>query len=162
MFESNAGLFKALYENNITVDMVRMDRNLDLQMLKAYKIIYLPFQIVMRRGVADMLKAYVRQGGWVVADARTATLDELDFAYRTSPGAGLDELFGAVRPDWTGQKKYFNVKINGENGRPAFEFEGKYFRDELRLTGHAKVLGRSRIRANRLLFKITTATEWRS
>ncbi|MGA9408236.1 MAG: beta-galactosidase, partial [Bacteroidota bacterium] len=141
MFESNAGLFKALYENNITVDMVRMDRNLDLQMLKAYKIIYLPFQIVMRRGVADMLKAYVRQGGWVVADARTATLDEFDFAYRTSPGAGLDELFGAVRPDWTGQKKYFNVKINGENGRPAFEFEGKYFRDELRLTGHAKVLG---------------------
>jgi beta-galactosidase len=141
MFESNAGLFKAFYEDNITVDMVRMDRALDLQTLKQYKIIYLPFQIVMRREVANVLKAFVRQGGWVVADARTATLDEFDFAYRTSPGAGLDELFGAVRPDWVGQKNYFKVLMSEGNGQPAFEFEGKYFRDELQLTGNAKVLG---------------------
>ena len=141
MFESNAGLFKAFYENNITVDMVRMDRALDLQTLKQYKIIYLPFQIVMRREIADLLKAFVRQGGWVVADARTATLDELDFAYRTSPGAGLDELFGAVRPDWVGQKNYFKALMSEANGQPAFEFEGKYFRDKLQLTGNTKVLG---------------------
>jgi beta-galactosidase len=141
MFESNAGLFKAFYEDNITVDMVRMDRALDLQALKQYKIIYLPFQIVMRREVAEVLKAFVRQGGWIVADARTATLDELDFAYQTSPGAGLDELFGAVRPDWVGQKTSFKVRMNDADGQPAFEFDGKYFRDQLRLTGNAKVLG---------------------
>ena len=141
MFESNAGLFKAFYEDNITVDMVRMDRGLDLQTLKQYKIIYLPFQIVIRREVADLLKAFVRQGGWVVADARTATLDELDFAYRTSPGAGLDELFGAARPDWVGQKKYFKALMSEADGQPSFEFEGKYFRDKLQITGSAKVLG---------------------
>ncbi len=141
MFESNAGLFKAFYEDNITVDMVRTDRGLDLQTLKQYKIIYLPFQIVMRREVAEVLKAFVRQGGWVVADARTATLDELDFAYQTSPGAGLDELFGAVRPDWLGQKTSFKVRMNGADDQPAFEFDGKFFRDQLRLTGKAKVLG---------------------
>jgi len=141
MFESNAGLFKAFYEDNITVDMVRTDRGLDLQTLKQYKIIYLPFQIVMRREVAEVLKAFVRQGGWIVADARTATLDELDFAYQTSPGAGLDKLFGAVRPDWVGQKKSFKIRMNGADDQPAVEFDGKYFRDQLRLTGNAKVLG---------------------
>jgi len=141
MFESNAGLFKAFYEKNITVDIVRMDRGLNLQTLKQYKIIYLPFQIVMRREFAEALKTYVRQGGWVVADARTASLDELDFAYQTSPGAGLDELFGAVRPDWIGEKKDFKVRMNKTNGQPALEFEGKYFRDQLQLTGKTKVLG---------------------
>jgi len=120
---------------------VRMDRGLDLQTLKRYKIVYLPFQIVMRREVADLIKEYVRQGGWVVADARTATLDELDFAYQTSPGAGLDELFGAVRPDWVGQKQGFHIRMNEKSGEPAFEFEGKYFRERLRLNKSAAVLG---------------------
>ena len=127
MFESNAGVFKALYEDNIAVDMVRMDRGLDLQALKQYKIIYLPFQIIMRREIADVLKAFVRQGGWVVADARTATLDELDFAYQTSPGAGLDELFGATRPDWIGQKQNFTIRMNAENGQHRIGIRGKIF-----------------------------------
>ncbi len=141
MFESTAGIFKALYEGNITVDLVRMDRPIDLQTLLQYKIIYLPFQIVMRREVAQMLKAYVRQGGWLVADARTATIDEFDFAYHTSPGAGLDELFGAVRPDWSAGKQSYTVRMGGEAGQAAFDITGKYFRDQLRPTPKVRVLG---------------------
>ncbi|GEM_PF-2512541 len=140
MYESNAGIFKSLYEDNIGVDIIRMDRGLDLAALKSYKIIYLPFQIVMRKQAADLLKEYVREGGCVVADARTATINELDFAYHTSPGAGLDELFGAVRTDWYGQKTYFNININEKNKQP-FEFEGKYFRDQLQLKDSANVIG---------------------
>jgi beta-galactosidase GanA len=137
MYESNAGLFKALYEKNISVDLVRMDQEIDLEKLKAYKIIFLPFQIVMRRDVADLLKTYVQQGGYVVADARTATINEMDFAYKISPGAGLDELFGATRPDWLGQKTFFKVKMNNDN----LEFEGKYFKDKLELKNNVEVIG---------------------
>jgi beta-galactosidase GanA len=140
MYESNAGLFKALFEGNISADFLRMDRGLSLETLKQYKIIYLPFQIVMRREIADMLKEYVRQGGCLVADARTATIDELDFAYKTSPGAGLDSLFGAVRPDWIGQKTYFTVKTHLP-GEQDFQFEGKYFRDQLQPIDSVTVLG---------------------
>jgi beta-galactosidase len=138
MYESNAGIFKALYEANIGVDMLRMEKGIDLETLKQYKIIYLPFQVVMRRQIADLLKEYVRQGGWVVADARTATLDEQDFAYHTSPGAGLDELFGAVRTDWIGQKSYFRVSMKGKE---PYEFEGRYFREEFKLLDNVKVIG---------------------
>jgi len=53
-----------------------------------------------------MLKEYVRQDGWVVADARTGSIDEFDFAYRISPGAGLEELFNATRNDWIGKKGF--------------------------------------------------------
>ena len=141
MFESNAGLYKALFERDISSDILRMDRGLTLEQLKAYKILFLPFQIVMRQKNADLLKEYVKQGGWVVADARTATLNELDFAYRTSPGAGLDELFGAVRPDWAGHKTFYKVQINNGNGKKLLEFEGKYFRDRLQLKDNVKILG---------------------
>lgn len=139
MFESNAGLFKALFEGDISSDILRMDRGLTLEQLKAYKILFLPFQIVMRQKIADLLKEYVKQGGWVVADARTATLNELDFAYKTSPGAGLDELFGAVIPDWVGHKTFYKIQMNSDYR--SLEFEGKYFRDQLQLKNSAEILG---------------------
>ncbi len=142
MYESNAGLFKALYEGNINVDVLRMDRGLDLQTLKQYKIIFLPFQIVMRPEIADLLKEYVKQGGYVVADARTAIINELDFAYQTSPGAGLDELFGAETPDWIAKKDYYKIRMNEINGEKVLsDFEGKYFRDQLKIKDNVKILG---------------------
>jgi hypothetical protein len=95
----------------------------------------------MRRKVAELLKAYVRQGAWIVADARTATLDEFDFAYQISPGAGLEELFGATRPDWTGQKTHYKIHMNESEGRPAFDFEGRFFREKLRLRNNATTMG---------------------
>ncbi len=141
MYESNAGLFKALFEGNISVDFLRMDRGLDLKMLLPYRIVYLPFQIVMRRRIADVLKEYVRQGGWIVADARTAALDEEDFAYPTSPGAGLDELFGAVGPDWEGLPTQFRVNMRSGRRGGVRSFEGRYFKDQLRVTGRVDTLG---------------------
>jgi Beta-galactosidase len=141
MYESIAGTYKAFYEDNITVDILRMDREINLEVLKSYKILFLPFQIVMRREIADMLKEYVKQGGWVVADARTATVNELDFAYRINPGAGLDTLFGAERTDWVGQKTYWSVLINKNDGDSSYTIDGKYFRDQLHITGKTDVLG---------------------
>ena len=142
MYESVAGVFKALYEANITTDILRMDRGIDRELLKSYKIIFLPFQIVMRQEIADVLKDYVQQGGWIVADARTATLNELDFAYRINPGAGLDTLFGAERSDWTGQKNYSKVVIYENLGKSSSVIEGKYYQDQLHMSDTVDVLGK--------------------
>jgi hypothetical protein len=76
-----------------------------------------------------------------VADARTATINEFDFAYRTSPGAGLDEVFGAVRPDWVGQRGSFRVQMKRQNVDSAVEFNGRFFKDELLLKDSVNVLG---------------------
>ena len=141
MYESIAGTYKALYESNITADILRMDREINLEALKSYKILFLPFQIVMRQEIANVLKEYVKQGGWVVADARTATVNELDFAYRINPGAGLDTMFGAMRTDWVGQKNYWKVMMNKNGGNSSSTVDGKYFRDQLHMTGKTDVLG---------------------
>jgi beta-galactosidase GanA len=142
MYESNAGLFKALSEENLTSDMIRTDLPLNLEKLKQYKIIFLPFQIVIRKEIADILKEYVRQGGCVVADARTGSIDELDFAYKISPGAGLDELFNATRNDWIGKKGFFTVNMISEINNDTYDFAGKYFRDKLIPGKNARILGK--------------------
>ncbi|MGE5496762.1 MAG: beta-galactosidase [Syntrophothermus sp.] len=142
MYDSNAGLFKALYDAGIQVDFLRSDMMLTLNQLKQYKIIFLPFQIVMRKETADLLKEYVKQGGYISADARTAVIDELDFAYKVNPGAGLDEVFGASRKDWTAAKKYFMVDVPGKPGQKSYSFGGKYFREHLITGSSAEVLAK--------------------
>ncbi|MGA9118041.1 MAG: beta-galactosidase [Bacteroidota bacterium] len=141
MYESIAGVFKSLFEENISVDLLRMDLGLNIEKLKDYKILFLPFQVVVRREIADMVKEYVRQGGTVVADARSGSVDECDFAYRKSPGAGLDELFGARRKDWTAKKGFFPVKVKMGPDSPVCRFDGKFFRDELVVEENVTVVG---------------------
>ena len=140
MHQSITGLFRALDEANLTVDLLRADLGLDLARLQRYKILFLPFQIVVRHDLAPVLRAYVEAGGCLVADARTATLDELDYAYTPSPGAGLDTLFGADRKDWIATPGEHRVRLAA--GAPATgEFDGKYFREQLRPYPGAIVLG---------------------
>lgn len=138
MFESHAGLFRALDEANLTADVLRSDLGLTLEQLRHYRIVFLPFQIVMRREFAAVLTEYVRQGGHLVADARTATIDELDYAYTTNPGAGLDELFAADRADWIGTPGDHAVAPVSGSKLPAFS--GRYFREQLRLHPGAETL----------------------
>ena len=137
-FESNAGVFKALHEANISVDVLRADRGITANDLKDYKIIYLPFQIVVREQVANLLKDFVSNGGTLVADARTGTLNEIDIAYQQSPGAGLIDVFGAERLDWLGKKDWFTVNMNDKT--VASEFKGQFFKEKLKVSPKANVL----------------------
>lgn len=137
-FESNAGVFKALHEANISVDVLRADRGITANDLKEYKIIYLPFQIVVRKEVANLLKDYVNNGGTLVADARTATINKIDIAYQISPGAGLNEVFGAERLDWLGKKDWYS--INMKNNDIISQFEGQFFKEKWKVYPNVNVL----------------------
>ncbi|MFZ4620999.1 MAG: beta-galactosidase [Bacteroidota bacterium] len=141
MYESIAGTFNALFQQNITTDIVRLDRGVSYEQLCSYKIIYLPFQIVIRKETAELLKRYVAQGGTVVADSRTASMDEFDNAYRRSPGAGLIDLFNVERIDWTGKNGTFGVTTKNEGTGNTFSFKGRYFREQLRVGKNAVIAG---------------------
>ena len=142
MYESNAGLFRILDEASLTPDFLRMDRGLTREQIDQYKLLFLPFQIVVRRETGALLAGWVERGGVLVADARTAMMDELDFAYRRAPGAGLDAIFGATRADWSATSGTHRVNVEGELG--PLSFAGRYFRDEIEPLQGAKVLGRFR------------------
>ncbi|MGA3043522.1 MAG: beta-galactosidase [Bryobacteraceae bacterium] len=100
--DSLLGLYRAFFETGIPVDFVH-PMALDADRLRQYKLLFLPYPVMLPRGVADVLKQYVKQGGTVVAEARLAWNDERGFASPVVPGFGLDELFGAreilIRPE---------------------------------------------------------------
>jgi beta-galactosidase GanA len=142
--DSYEGTFKALFEKDIIPDVVRADLDLTLEKIKPYRIIYLPFQIVMRKNVADILKKYVENGGTVVADSRTAIIDESDFAYTTNPGAGLTELFGVVRIDHIGIDGSYKVTVTDnsvfEGVKKGDSFRGIFFKEQWKLLKGAETI----------------------
>lgn len=140
--ESHRGIFKALDDANIPSDTLRADLGLSLEQLRQYKVIALPFQIVMRRELADTLAQWVSEGGTLLADARTATVDELDYGYEQSPGGGLLEVFGARRIDWVATLGWHAVEYDLGHGLGEGRFEGKHFKEELELAAGTQTIGR--------------------
>jgi len=71
--------------------------------LTPYKILFLPYPVMLAESAAAAVKEYVAQGGTVVAEARLAWNDERGFASPVIPGFGLDQVFGAremlIRPE---------------------------------------------------------------
>jgi beta-galactosidase len=130
---------------NISVDIVRTDKPLILDDLLKYKILFMPFQVVVSKETAGLLIEYVRKGGWLVADARMATIDNYDFGYPVNPGAGLDEVFGVKRMDWLGREEPILVTVKENklfNGYfdESFELKGKWYKEKVVISDGTRIL----------------------
>jgi beta-galactosidase len=99
--DSLEGLHRAFLEKQIPVDFVSTQDVIDGR-VKAYKILFLPYAVMISQQVAEGVKRYVEQGGTAVAGARLAWNNARGFASDVIPGFGLDEVFGArekiIRP----------------------------------------------------------------
>ena len=99
--DSLLGLHRIFFEQNIPVDFVSVE-DVVQNRLGQYKILFLPFPVMLSQDVADGVKRYVQAGGTAVAEARLAWNDARGFASDVIPGAGLAEMFGAreniIRP----------------------------------------------------------------
>ncbi|HET7100721.1 MAG TPA: alpha-amylase family protein, partial [Terriglobia bacterium] len=99
--DSLEGLHRAFLEAQIPVDFVSTQDVMDGR-VKAYKILFLPYAVMISRQVAEGVKRYVEQGGTAVAGARLAWNDARGFASDVIPGFGLAQVFGArekiIRP----------------------------------------------------------------
>ena len=100
--DSLLGVYRAFFEKQIPVDFVHPSA-LGGDHLNSYKILFLPYPVMLTESAAAEVKKYVARGGTVVAEARLAWNDERGFASPVIPGFGLDEVFGAretlIRPD---------------------------------------------------------------
>lgn len=147
MLKSFEGTYKALFDKNIPVDILRSDMPLSAEQLKNYKIIYMSYQLAIRKNVADLLRTYVKDGGWLIADARTAIMDQYDFGLKNNPGFGLDTLFAARRLDLFAADSAFTVKIIDpqyytKSMTKEDSFQGIYFKEKLEVLPEGKVVAR--------------------
>lgn len=92
--DSMMGFFRAFYQRNIPADFLHVE-DVAAGRFAQYKIIFLPYPLMLTRAAAEKLRDFVAAGGTLVSEARPAWNDERGFANLRIPGAGLDEVFGA-------------------------------------------------------------------
>jgi beta-galactosidase len=142
--DSLIGLHRAFFERQIPVDFVH-PQDVIQNKLGQYKILFLPFPVMLSKNVADGIKRYVQNGGTAVAEARLAWNDERGFASDVIPGFGLDEIFGAkeklIRPaDGPRIAMESSADLPGLNGTQTIA--GDAFEEDLDPLDGARVLGR--------------------
>ncbi|MCL6630112.1 MAG: beta-galactosidase, partial [Armatimonadetes bacterium] len=92
-WKSVYGIYRALWNVNVQVDFCTLDR------VNNYPLVFLPFPLMLEEWQVDRLKDYVSRGGVLVSDAAPAHFTDHGYCSFTVPGAGLDEVFGAVEDE---------------------------------------------------------------
>ncbi|MGH9588698.1 MAG: beta-galactosidase, partial [Acidobacteriaceae bacterium] len=92
--DSAMGLHLAFAQEQIPVDFVSTQQ-VAAGKLDQYKILFVPYPVMLSANVAKGIRQYAQNGGTVVAEARLAWNDERGFASNIIPGMGLDKVFGA-------------------------------------------------------------------
>lgn len=89
--DSMLGVHRALFPTNVPVDFIHIN---DLSGIGGYKLVILPYPLMLPRAAAVALQSYVAGGGALVAEARLAWMNDGGQASETIPGLGLHEVFG--------------------------------------------------------------------
>lgn len=87
---SMLGYYRAFFPTNVPVDFVPIEAINQHH----YKLIILPYPLMISETSAGVIREYVRNGGSVVAEARLAWNDEDGRAKEIIPGFGLNEVCG--------------------------------------------------------------------
>jgi beta-galactosidase len=138
------GLHRAFFQEQIPVDFVHPD-DVRHDKLSQYKILFLPYPVMLSEDVAEGVERYVRNGGTAVAEARLAWNDERGYASPVIPGFNLSEVFGArekfIRPD-DEVKLQMEASENLPGLKPGATPQGEAFEEALDPLGKAHVLAR--------------------
>jgi beta-galactosidase len=91
--DSMLGVYRAWFPANTPVDFIHIGR-LKQTDLRQYKLIYLPYPLMIPSNSAQPLADYVRNGGALVSEARLGWNNENGRAAEVIPGMGLDQVMG--------------------------------------------------------------------
>lgn len=81
--------YKAWYEKNILIDILKVDAD-----LSKYKVILAPMLYMMKEGVAERIEDYVKAGGTFIATTMTGLADENDRCIFGEYPGKLKEVLG--------------------------------------------------------------------
>lgn len=110
--ESLQGIHKAYFERNIPVDFLHM-MDLTPERWNRYKLLIVPYPVMMSQADVKKLIAYVEAGGTLVTEARCGWVDERGFSSDIIPGGGLHEVLGCRESYLMPLSKPSTLKIKG-------------------------------------------------
>lgn len=105
--------YEALHQLNISCDIVPVDSKLD-----NYKLVIAPIAYMIKKGYAEKLDAFVKNGGNLVTTYFSGYVDESDLVQGAYPGK-LSELLGI----WVEES---DALPNGENN--TFKYKGNVYK----------------------------------
>ena len=119
-------LYRQLYIRNMNCDIINSDQDLD-----QYKLVILPYMIVMSDEFKNKLKDYVGKGGKVLMTARTAWKDiDNNLVFNKRLPVDLDDLTGCVVEE-------HESLLNGQSSRLSYDSlkgKGYIFEELLKVT----------------------------
>lgn len=86
--QSLLGTYQALFEHNITADIIRHDQ------LDGYSLVYMPWPLALSREEAESIKLFVEKGGTLVSEASPGRYSTHGLRSYVVPSHGLDDVFG--------------------------------------------------------------------
>jgi beta-galactosidase len=96
--DSLLGIYRALFPRNVPIDYIHIDR-LSQDVLRQYKIVFVPYPVMLPERSAVEFAEYVKAGGALVAEARFGWNNERGRASERIPGMGLWEVMGCRETD---------------------------------------------------------------
>jgi beta-galactosidase len=91
--DSLLGVYRALFPRSVPLDYVHI-AEISETVLKPYKLVILPYPLMLPEAAAPVLRRYVEGGGTLVSEARLAWNNERGYASERIPGMGLWEVMG--------------------------------------------------------------------
>jgi beta-galactosidase len=88
-----AGYHRMCFERNVPVD-IPSAREMTADSLRRYKLVIVPYPLLLTRAMADAVDGYVRAGGHAFVEARAGWQDERGHAEPILPGFGWHTMFG--------------------------------------------------------------------
>ncbi len=112
------GYFQTFANHNIPVDFIHRE-HLENRDFSQYKLIVIPYPIMFTREAASGLRAFVENGGYVLAEARMGWNDDRGYASEIIPGLGMHDIFG-VRENEIKMRESIEFTVTDEN-HPAMQ-----------------------------------------
>jgi beta-galactosidase len=123
-----AGYHRMFFERNLAVDVLSA-RDLAQDEVPQYKLVIVPYPLMLTDEEAKILKDYVSRGGHLFVEARPGWVDERGHAEPKIPGFGWDEMLGVrekqLIPDKEFPVKWGDAEFRGMTFHEQFDLENK-------------------------------------
>lgn len=126
--EALAGYHRMFFERNLRLDVLS-SRELEKSNLARYKLVIVPYPLMLTAEEAAALRGYVSAGGHLLVEARPGWVDERGHAQSKVPGFGWDEVFGVQEkqliPDKSFEVAWGGSRFKAMTLREKFEVRSK-------------------------------------
>jgi beta-galactosidase len=123
-----AGYHRMFFERNLPLDILS-SRELAQDDLQQYKLVIVPYPLMLTRDEASILRDYVFNGGRLFVEARPGWVDERGHAEANVPGFRWDEMLGVrekqLIPAKEFEVRWGAVRFKGMKFQEQFEVEDK-------------------------------------